>query len=319
MIGGVARVTAKQYRLELALCVALGLVVAALGSWVVARLLGVGVPVACAGLNLDDPTSIGGCWPSLQAFSRIYYDDASKALAAMAILPIAAGLLGGVPIVGRELEAGTAQFAWAISPSRLRWLMRQLSIVGLILLLAIGLPAVVTNVLETTRRAVMPASPFENVGLYGLVSMTKVAAALMVGMLVGAVTGRTLPAFIVGALVMMAAVGLAGAARDAWAVAQPSIIVADESVATFDGQLVAAGWVDESGKLLSYEQGIAQAPSGVDDPDMWLWDNGYYQVQLGIPSAVASQWAAIEATGWLLGAGGALVAGAWVTTRRRPG
>ena len=318
MTGSASLLVAKQHRFELGVSVAVALVVALGAAMVTARLAGIGVPLSCAGTALEAPSDSAGCVSLLQAFARIYYDDASKVLAAMAVLPIAAGLLGGVPIVGRELEAGTAQFAWALSPSRVRWLMRQLIVVGIILGVAVGLAAWGTQTLESTRRTFIPATPFENLGLYGSLGLARMVAALMVGTLVGAVSGRTLPAFIIGVLVMMGAVGLAGGARDYWGSSQPQVIVDDSASAAFDGQVVGAAWLDEAATLISYEEGVALAPAGTPDPDMWLWDHGYRQVQMGITSETAGAWAAIEGAGWIGLGLAAFVASTWVTSRRRP-
>lgn len=312
------RLIGKQYRFELGLSLLAAVVVAAGAAFVTARLNAVGVPVTCTEMSLDTLSGPAECVSSLQAFSRIFYDDGSKILAAMAILPIAVGLLGGVPIVGREIEAGTAQFSWAISPSRQRWLLRQMVVVVLILAIGVALAAFATQALESTRRAFLPALPFENVGLYGPIVLARMFAALMIGVFVGALTGRTLPAFIIGALIMTASVSLTGGLRDYWASLQPRVVVDDSESREFDGQLIAVGWIDEAGTLISYDEGIARAPAVETDPDQWLWDHGYRQVPLGITKETAGTWPLIEGLGWLGSGVVVMISGVWVTSRRRP-
>lgn len=317
MIGTNVRLIAKQHRFELILTIALALLVAAAAALVSARLLGVAIPDGCAGQSLDSPVSARGCSGPLSEFSRIYFGEASMVLAAMAVLPAALGLLGGVPLVGRELEGRTAQFAWSIAPSRRRWLLRQVMVVGGILLLVVGLAALASSFLEAIRREVMPASPFENIGLHGPIALARMFAALMVGLFVGGLTGRTLPAFIVGALVMLAALAIAGNARDFWASSQEQVVI--EQGSAFDGQVLGLGWIDEAGRLYTYEQGAALVPADTEvDGDTWLTENGYEQVDLGITRQKAESWSTIELLGWV-GVGLVLFgASTWVTSHRRP-
>lgn len=318
MIATSLRLITKLHRFELLLAVTLALAAAIAGVVVTARLIGVSVPTECVGGSLDSGQGIG-CLAPLEAFGRIYYEQGSLVLASMAILPVAIGLLGGVPIVGRELEAGTAPFAWSVAPSRSRWLLRQIIVVGFVLAIVVGLAALSSNALEATRRGVMQASPFENLGLFGGIVLAKMFTALAVGLFVGAVTGRTLPAFIIGALVMAVGVGLAGGARDLWATFQPQVVVDEVAGSVFDGQIVGLAWIDEAGALVAYEDGASLVPEpALDDPDIWLWANGYQQVSLGISREAAQAWAPIEVAGWV-GVGLVLMGGtASVTSRSRP-
>jgi hypothetical protein len=64
--------------------------------------------------------------------------DGEKLFMAMKILPFGVGLLAGVPIVARELEMRTAQTAWSLNGSRLRWLIRQVAPIGGVVALAIA-------------------------------------------------------------------------------------------------------------------------------------------------------------------------------------
>jgi hypothetical protein len=310
---------AKQHRLELALAAFLSVVAGLAAVYVTLRFAGVAVPGPCIGAWNRGGPGTEDCLPYLEAFGRIYFEEGGKVLAAMAIVPVVAGLLGGVPIVGRELEAGTAQFAWAIAPSRLGWLRRQLLVVGFLLALTVGFSAIASEMLELTRRISMPAPPFDNVGLHGAIAFVRMLTALMVGLFIGTLIGRTLPAFIIGALLMMGLLLVAGSARGAWAASQPSVVVERSGGSDFDGQVVGLGWIDPAGRLISYAEGLAKAPpSTEDDRDTWLMEHGYEQVQLGITSATASVWVPIEAAAWV-GAGLVLmVCSGWLVSRKRP-
>jgi hypothetical protein len=313
------RLVAKQHRFELALVVVVSLVAGLAAGFVTTRLAGVGVPPDCAAAWLDSVGTADRCTPLLEAFGRIYFEEAGPVLASMAVLPFAVGLLAGVPVVGRELETGTAQFAWGITPSRVRWLARQLLVVGLILLVAVGFASITSEILEATRAQSMLAPPFQNHGLHGAFVLARACAALAVGLFVGALTGRSLPAFIVGAIVMAILFMGSGLAREGWASSQPTVVIDGETGNAFDGQVVGLGWLDQTGTIHPYTDGASLAPPTVEgDVDEWLMANGYEQVQLGITVQTARAWVPIEVAGWLVLSVAFLGAGAIVVSRRRP-
>lgn len=313
------RLVTKQHRFELALVVVLSLVGGAAAAYVTSRLAGVAVPSDCVAAWVDAVDGTDRCTPFLEAFGRVYFNEAGQVLAGMAVLPFIVGLLAGVPVVGRELESGTAQFAWGITPSRVRWLARQLLVVGLILLIAVGFAAITSELLEATRAQSMPAPPFQNHGLHGAIVLARACGALAVGLLVGALTGRSLPAFIVGAIVMATLFMGSGLAREGWASSQPTVVVDQANGNAFDGQLVTLAWVDRAGTLYRYEEGLKLTPpSAQDDAEQWLFENGYEQVELGITAEIARGWVPLEVAGWLVLSAAFLGAGAFVVSRRRP-
>jgi hypothetical protein len=312
------RVVAKQHRVELTLATLLALAMAVAAAIVTARLIAADVPPACVGMNWDivDDTN-APCLSAIEAFMPIA-GEAGMVFAGMVVVPLIVGLLAGVPVVGREIESGTAQFSWAIAPSRLGWLARQGVGVGVVSIAAISLAGVSTQVLHGALQAVVPGRPFDNVGLFGWLIILRSVAALSIGLLVGALVGRTLPAFIVGGVIALACVAIVSPAREAWAQAQPLVAVEQAERVTFDGQMITLGWIDPTGDVLRYEAGIARAPAEAPDPDMWLGDQGYRQVALGMSRDVASAWPLTEGAFWLAVGLTSVTAAAWVTARRRP-
>lgn len=69
------------------------------------------------------------------------YDVTSTALRlVLPLMPVLAGLFLGAPLVAREIETGTARFAWAQGAGRTRWLLATVVAVALILaVIAVGL------------------------------------------------------------------------------------------------------------------------------------------------------------------------------------
>ncbi|HXG39470.1 MAG TPA: hypothetical protein VNJ28_00875 [Candidatus Limnocylindrales bacterium] len=312
------RLVGKQHRYELALAVLASLAVGLGALYFSTRLSDLRIPSECLLWDMVEP-GFEHCLALLKPVWPIY-QEGGRILAAMAVLPGAVGLLGGVPIVARELEAGTAQFAWAIAPSRRAWLLRQLVVVGLLLSVAFGFAAVATEWLETAQRLLRPATPFDDLGLHGLLPFARMVAALMVGLALGALVGRTLPAFGIAAVVMLGLVVGVDVARQAWAAAQPTVVVRSSERESFRGEVVTGAWIDPSGALLSYGEAYSRVPDDHHelDSDTWLMNNGYEQVALGITESTARMWEPLEVAGWSMIGLAFLGWGLVLVDRRRP-
>lgn len=313
-----ARLTLKQHRFEVG-AGALGLIlVGAAALWVNSRMLGVIVPGGCfqAWMNTG-PFGLGPeCEIPVRLFFEINESEAGKVFGAMSVLPIAAGILAGVALVGRELEARTAQTAWGLAASRRRWFGRQLWPVLLVLGVAVTFAAFSASILETTRR--VPSSyPFMDLGLYGPIAVSRGFGALGLGLFVGAALGRTLPAFIIGAVLSVVLVSSAGVASYQWASAQPRVVLEGDDAET--GMSFDSVWQAEDGRILTEDQAIPLVPpEGSDDPYAWLNAHGYRNVSRGITAETARGWDPIE-IGAFAALGLVLVLGTLVVVdRRRP-
>jgi hypothetical protein len=309
----------KLHKLETAIAALASLTVGLAALHVSWRLAGLSVPGACLRPLEELTLGTASCLSYLEALGRIYYGEAGHIHAIMAVLPGAVGLLAGVPIVGRELEGGTAEFAWAVAPSRRAWFIRQAIGIGLPLAVCFGFAAVASDVLETTRRPLIPATPFDNLGLYGVLAFTRMLAAFGLGLVLGALTGRTLPAFVIGSVVMAGLVVGAGLSREAWASVQPTVVVDETRGDPFDGEIVGRAWIGPAGEFVTDAGARDRVPADVrGDPDGWLMAHGYEQVALGITRETAERWQPLEGAGWVAAAiafaGGSL----WLVHRRRP-
>lgn len=195
------RLTFLMHRFELiALAIATAVLVAA-AIGVAGRLDAVGFG-PCA-----DPTGTvtSGC----QALGEVFYDidqnQASPVLSFIAILPYAAGLFLGGPLIAREIERGTTRLAWSISPSRFRWyLARMLPVVAAVLALTFVAGFAADRLIAARTPGVDVSNAFDAYGTRGvLVAIT--ALVMTAGALgLGAVIGRVLPtvilALVLGAL-----------------------------------------------------------------------------------------------------------------------
>lgn len=288
-------------------------------------------------LHLDGAAALvpAGCWDAwftgtgevstacdgpVRAFLDINGSEVGRVMAAMAFLPFVVGLLVGVPLVGQELEARTAETAWSLAGSRWRWL-GNLSGPGLALVLvALGIAAAAAAVVALSREPWRPAGPgWSDLGLYGPIAVARGAAAFGIGLLAGAVVGRTLPALIMGVLGCALILFVAGGARSAWMEANQEMI--DGQSGYSSGAIILSGqmFIDASGAVLAPEEAYARVPPGTPDEEVstWLAAN-MREVYYGVPAAAAPAWERLEVIGLAATTVLLLIGSFVVVERRRP-
>lgn len=150
----------------------------------------------------------GGCADFAQRYF-IKHELAFLAVSAVALLlPAVLGLFWGAPLVARELDAGTHRLVWNQSITRTRWLAVKLVLVGLAATTAAGVG---------TLAVTWWASPIDRTadGNYarispllfaarGIVPVGYAAFAFVLGVTVGLLIRRTLPAMAVTLVVFVA-------------------------------------------------------------------------------------------------------------------
>jgi ABC-type transport system involved in multi-copper enzyme maturation permease subunit len=147
---------------------------------------------------------------SCQAKVSAFYETdqhAAEIMGVGAAVPVLAGILIGVAVVGRELESGTVSLAWTLSRSRRRWYLTRALLVGAILGGVLLVPAFAANVLEHARQPLVdPGSSFADDGLRGPVIVLLGLLTYALAVVAGAIVGRQLPAVIVGLALAVAAI-----------------------------------------------------------------------------------------------------------------
>jgi hypothetical protein len=111
------------------------------------------------------------------------------------MIPVLVGMFWGAPLVARELEAGTHRLVWTQGVTRLRWIATKLAIVGASALvfsavLAVGITWWSDPFLKTGWGRFEPGL-FD---LQGFVPVAYTMFAFALGVAIGIVTRRTLPA-----------------------------------------------------------------------------------------------------------------------------
>lgn len=321
-----ARLTFKVNRFEVVAATIGLLLLAGAAVAIKAQLDGTGATRECLGAwiaSAGEPAA--ACVEPVKRWSDVTNDLGGKLSGAMLFVPLVAGLLLGVPLIGREIEQRTATTAWALAGSRSRWLAGRLAPV-LLLAIALGVVlSVASTVLEEARTAGGIWGPsFDSAMFFGLPIVAHVVLGLAIGLLAGAVIGRTLPALIVGAVATLATLILVFTLKAAW---DPTSTLydstADSTYAQPNADLLDPTWdyrfasLDGS-QYLTRDEALATVPAGTADVRKWL--NDHFHPEFRGPSEVMTRnWQVLETTGLLVAAGVLLLIAFPIVERRRPG
>jgi hypothetical protein len=259
----------------------------------------------------------------LSAQCRSLIDSGNLMTAVGAPLPIVAtgvpfvvGVLLGAPLVAREVEKRTARIAWSLSRSRRRWLAGRVVPVALaatVALLAVG--AASEALLQTTRDTELG---FLDLGTHGPLIAARGLGVFGIGVLVGLVLGRVLPAILVtGLATIVLFIGLQ-IARDQLMRAEATWLEVP-SDGSFYGMVYDQAWTDDvTGELVTYDQAFARFPEVFGPTGSWM-PPGMTQVYLATPPEQYPIFVAREIGALLVIAVVAGALGAWVVGWRRPG
>jgi hypothetical protein len=334
---GAARVTLKQHRFEVGAGALAAIVLGASALVVEYRLMALNVAPGCIDnwlLRADGPEGAGACVGPMHAWGEILGVEGGLVFSVMKYLPFGIGLLAGVPIVARELEARTAQTAWSLSGSRLRWLFGQLAPILFLLGVTVTFAALAASVLEVNNLAWGGYGYFD-IGLHGPLIVARAFGAFGIGLLVGALLGRTLPAFVLSAALTLALTVVVGDVREKWLASLDSVVIAETS-AGGDGvatdrlaKMVQTGWGWRApdGVRLSFDESLARVPRKIfehDDPvqyadsSAWLDSHGYAYLEFGVTDETAMGWAPYDALAFSLIGAASLAGTIVVVNRRRP-
>jgi hypothetical protein len=198
-----ARLSFAQQRWEI-LLLGLGVVGAiALMLWMTSQLLGItaAYPECDFFLGEDQVALPAGCDLASQSFFASY-SNAEIVLRNGWLLGFGVGLIVGIPLVARDIEHGTAQLAWTLGRSRTRWLLRRIAFGVLVVVVLLAGLAVMTDMLGAAMQPNDDLSrSFHFEGNRGVIIVARGILALGIGLLVGAILGRQLPALLLGLMV----------------------------------------------------------------------------------------------------------------------
>lgn len=167
-----------------------------------------------------------GCTFLIPAFAP-WEQTAQLLIGLLWVVPTGLGALLGVAITAGEIERGAAQVSWPLARSRARWLLLRAAPVALILIVILGVAAGFAE-LTTRARLISDDVGFHDYQLRTALVPLRGVLAFSIGLAVGAIFGRTLPALMV-ALAFSAAVtvGLLGLVQ-AWQVGAATLVPIDQ-------------------------------------------------------------------------------------------
>jgi hypothetical protein len=155
----------------------------------------------------------GGCEAFIEAFFNDYQSMFLAVSALVLILPVLIGLFWGAPLFTRELETGTHRLVWNQSITRTRWLAVKLTITGLAAMAAGGAGSLAVTWWASTFDQAAAAEEFSRLSAMvfdarGVVPIAYSAFAFALGVTIGMLVRRTLPAMAI-TLVAFAAIQVA--------------------------------------------------------------------------------------------------------------
>ena len=324
MTASMFRLAYRIQRFEILAATLVVLVVGATALLVASRLTAIGAPVECLApwMFEDVVYDAARCDPLAQAFLAMNEQDARLVMTTMHVLPLLVGLVLGVGLVGRDIDAGTAPTIWALSGSRRRWLTRRLVPVLVVLGVLLAIAAVTSEILATARVPWQAGRPaFDDAGLHGMGVIARGLAAFGLALVVGAVSGRMLPAILTSALLLLVLWVGGQWLYQSWIEASAHEI---EVPHWFNGWYDGGVFTDSGryrlpdGVLIDdpFVDPATLAPPGVD-PATWIEEN-LTQLAFGVHSPDYPGWMAIEILAFGLLAIGLIGATYVIVERRRP-
>jgi hypothetical protein len=150
----------------------------------------------------------GDCSAFLQNFFRDHRGAFQAVTAVVLVLPALIGLFWGAPLIARELEAGTHRLVWNQSVTRTRWLAIKLGLLGVAAIAAAGLGTLAvdwwSDPLDKAAGGEFPRMEPLLFGTRGIVPIAYAAFAFALGVTVGMLVRRTLPAMAITLAVFVA-------------------------------------------------------------------------------------------------------------------
>ncbi len=281
------RLLLRQHRWVVGFTVAaaLGLTVAALVAW--AALSGLSTPAHCIEDRFLDPMP-PEC-AGTEEFLASNEELAGKVMAAMAVLPLLAGILLGAPLVASEIETRTATIAWSLGPSRRRWLAVRLAILAAGFAVVLVGPAVTADMLAAVRppQYDMSTATLVDYGLRGPLVVFRGLAAFSIAVVVGLALGRVLPALLVAGVAVIVMWSFLGSwMSQGWPPPEEIVCAEDHYCLDYGAEPM---YVDASGVRRTFDEVLALSPVPPDksgEPGAafydWLAAN-FEQISLAIP------------------------------------
>ncbi|HET6744704.1 MAG TPA: hypothetical protein VFH90_02515 [Candidatus Limnocylindria bacterium] len=210
--------------------------------------------------------SSGTPCPDQDEALQLLEQGAAFAKAGVLLTPFVLGLFLGVPVVAREIEGRTAGIAWTLDPSRRRWLLTR----GGPVIAAAVLASLVAGVAgEVVARSAPWAEGvglgFTDYGARGELVAVRALAVASVGLVMGALVPRQLPALLLAGAASLALFVAVTIVMDGWmeAAAEP---IAVGPMQDLSGKIYGSAMRDDAtGLIVNEEEWFLANPDPVYD------------------------------------------------------
>lgn len=249
----------RFYRFQVIAVLITALGVAGAAACLAVQLNGLNVDAACFGAV---PPAAEETCASLGRFRELGGFNVVRLMGFLGFVPFVGGVLLGAPVVAREIEHQTAVLPWSLDGRRSRWLLERIGLLAVVLGIALLAPTFAAWLLaEAAEPGIDPRASFEYYGMHGPLLVLRAVLTFSIGILLGALLGRVLPAVIAAAAAAVLLFFVLGVLQERWV--EPETVVATvnrsghESDATM---FVGGGYRDASGTLLTREEMEALSP-----------------------------------------------------------
>lgn len=195
------RIVLRQHRVELVTFGLFSLLIAGAAAWVAWQLGSLDFGCCLVAAPSED------CVQRTSAANRlIAFLPALQGAGAAA--PPLIGLFIGAPFLSGELERGTAVFAWSYGPSRHRWLVQRLVILGVaVVLYSLLIGVAIDAVYAASTPQVTLDRNVADYQIRGPLLAARALFAFLLATLVGSVVARLLPSLLIAAALVAIVLG----------------------------------------------------------------------------------------------------------------
>lgn len=237
--------TWRMHRFEVVFVAGVAVLLAA-SLWVIAsHLRDIHVDPECWAQWAGSDRATSACQRAVGAWLEVNENEVGQTTGIMVLVPILLGAILGIPVVAREAEMRTLGLAWALEGRRWRWLLARL----LPMLAVVVVAAILLGLASSELRSAQAVSPFEaeelgDIARQGPVIASRVLLGFGVGLVVGALLGRTMPALLVAGALVAGWVALGNPALERQVVRASATWVPESAVTSADGVFQALLWLD---------------------------------------------------------------------------
>lgn len=264
--------TWRMHRFEVVFVAGVAILLAAT-LWVIAsHLRDIHVDPECWAQWAGSDQATSACQQAVGAWLTVNEEEVGQTTGILMFVPILLGVILGVPVVAREAEMRTLGLAWSLEGRRWRWLLAR--VLPMLAIAVVG--GILLGVASSELRSAQAVSPFElerldDIARQGVMVAARVLLGFGVGLVAGAVIGRTLPALLVAGVVVVVWVGFVGPMVEREFARTQAVWVPSSQVWSRDGYMQSLAYLDGAtrgpdGSIVREDESVTMI-CGYGDPD----------------------------------------------------